>query len=178
MPGKNHPHGPIGPVVSAGATLLTETAAAGSGAYTASAVVDVRAYRTITLFINSDAAAANGYPMIRPRVAFEDDGVVGVAPAFGSDVWYAVGVTDGAPVATLLTGAVASGVDYTGAPEWGVLTFRPLAIRTEAHDAATDEIRMTVALDVSAASWFSLEYGEVGNTGTPSALGIKYVLSN
>lgn len=178
MPGKNHPHGVIGPSVTGGATLLAETTAAASGAYTASGVIDVRSFRTITLFLNVDAAAVGGYPVIRPRVAYEDDGTLGVAPAFGSDVWYAVGVTDGSPVATLLTGTVASGVDYTGAPEWGVLTFRPLAIRTEAHDAATDEIRMTVALDVSAASWFSLEYGEVGNTGTPSAIGIKYVLSN
>lgn len=176
---KNHPQGPVGPATTAGAVLLAETTAAASGAYASTSVLDVRGYRTITLFLNVDCAAAGGYPELVPRLAYEDLSTTpGTAPAFGDDVWYPYGITDGVPVATLRTGTRVTGVDYTGAPEWAVLTYRPLSIRTEAHDASTNEIRMTVALDVSAAAWFSIEYAEIGATGTPSAVGIKYVLSS
>ncbi len=168
-------NGPIAPGAIVQQTLLAETTCAASGAYAATSVIKVEGYRLIILEINNDCAAAAGYPVLIPRLSSRAGAT---APAFGDDVWQCVGVTDGAPVATLFTGTRVTGVDYTGAPEFGVLTFRPLAIRTEAHDAGTNEIRMRVPIDVTGARWFSIEYAEVGTTGTPSAVGIDYVLVN
>lgn len=157
-------------------SLLTETTHAASGAYSATSVLKVTGYRTITLLLNIDAAAAGGFPSIVPRGAAVHTGAQDTPPAFGDDVWYCFGVTDGVPVATLGTGTRATGVDYTNSPEFGRMKFRPLEIVSEAHDGATDEIRMAVSLDISWCRWFSIEYAEDGATGTPGAITIDYVL--
>ncbi len=167
--------GPIAPGAIVRQELLAETACAAAGAWAATSIVKVEGYRTLVLEIAVDCAAAGGYPWIVPRISSQGGDT---APAFGDDVWFPPSITDGAPVATLNTGTRVTGVDYTGAPEFGVLTFRPLAIRTEAHDAATNEIRKRVVMDITGGRWFSVEYAEVGATGTPCAIALWYVLVN
>ncbi len=159
--------------ISAPQTLLTETAAPAAGAYAATSVFSVAGFRNLTLWLNADCAAAAGYIVAAVRFSPGAVDTPDATPAFGDDVWYPVMFNDGAPVATLYTGTRATGVDYTGAPEWGALTIRPGVLRFEAHDAASNEIRGYQEMAIPAgARWCSIEYAEVGTTGTPSAIAI------
>ncbi len=164
--------------ISSPQTLLTETTAAASGAYAATGIVRCDGWRRCALWLNADCAAASGYIVVVPRFSPGAVDTWGTTPAFGDDVWYPVMVNDAVPVPTLYTGARVSGVDYTGAPEFGAVTVRPLALRFEAHDASTNEIRGVQEFEIpSGARYLSFEYAEVGTTGTPSALAIVYTLA-
>lgn len=159
-------------------TLLTETTAAASGAYAATGIVVCTRWRRCAVWLNADCAAASGYIVVVPRFSPGTADPPDTTPAFGDDVWYPVMVNDSAPVPTLYTGTRVTGVDYTGAPEFGTVTVRPLALRFEAHDASTNEIRGVQDFEIPAgARYLSFEYAEVGTTGTPSALSIVLTFS-
>lgn len=153
--GLDHAMSPL-PQTGAAVELLASTALTTDLSGAVSAVVGVSQFRRVTLWISADVGAAGAYAHIVPLVSAE-----AAQPAIGDDSWYALAERDASAVATLLTGAVPTGADFTIAPEWAVVTCRPLVIRTELGDAGTDKIRMAVTIDVSHARWLYVATEEV-----------------
>ena len=151
-------------------TLLDSTALTTDLNGGVSSIVALGDSRYVTLWISASADAASAYAHIIPLVSAAES-----QPALGDDSWYGLPERDTTAVATLLTGTLPSGADYTIAPEWAVVTCRPLVIRTETSDANTDEIRMSVTLEVSHAKWMYVTCEEVGGNMT---LALKYSLHN
>jgi hypothetical protein len=133
-----------------------------------SSIVSLGDNRCVTLWITASADAASAYAHIVPLVS-----AAASEPELGDDSWYGLPERDAAATATLLTGSLPTGADYTIAPEWAVITSRPLVIRTETSDANTDEIRMTVTLNVAHAKWLYVFAEEVGGNMN---VAIKYSL--
>jgi hypothetical protein len=152
------------------ATLLDSTALTTSPNGGVSSIVSVEGYRYVTLWITGSADAASAYPHIIPLVSG-----AGPLPLLGDDSWYGLAERDTSATATLLVGTLPTGADYTIAPEWAVVTTRPLVIRLEASDANTDEIRMCVTLNVAHARWMYIACEEITDNIT---LSVKYSLSN
>lgn len=123
---------------------------------TVSSIINVSAARRLTLWIKASVDAANAYLHLMPLVSAAQD-----RPVIGDDSWFGLAERDAAAVATLVTGSMPVGLDATIAPEWAVVTARPIIIRTESGDANTDEIRLAVTLDVTHARWFVLLAEEV-----------------
>jgi len=161
------------PLLTDEVTLVADAALAAAGAFTASTIIDVRLWRTLNLSVRYSPGAAGGFPDIIPfraKTASE--------PLTTADSWYGFGVNDGSVNPQLMTGAFPAGTDATIEPEWGTVTERPLALRTELGNAATDEIRMDVELNVTSVKWVYILYAERGVAGTPGVLGLRYNLSS
>lgn len=149
--------------------LLTNATCAASGAWTYTSTINVSEAREITLYIDVNAAtAASGAVGFKPVISAE-----GAEPAAGADVWFGIGDVD-STAATDLSGTVPSGADWTLSPESAVRVVRDLVIKTELSNAATDEYRMTVTLKVAGARWLQIAYAEIGATGSPSLVNMKY----
>lgn len=143
------------PQTGAAVELLASTAL-GTDPSTVSGVVSVAQFRRVTLWIKASVDAAGAYAHIVPLVSAARS-----QPAIGDDSWFGLSERDAEATATLLAGSVTTGADYTIAPEWAVVTMRPIVIRTEAGDANTNEIRMAVTLDVTHARWLYVACEEV-----------------
>jgi len=151
--------------------LVASAALAGSGAFTASGVIDVSKNRRITLEILYNTGTTGGYPHIVPNFSG-----LKVQPAVGDDSWYVPGVWD-STVTAVSPGAVATGVDYTVTPPFGEVLFRPILLRSAAATGASDKIRMVVSIDTNGARWLYVSCAEKGVTATPGTLAINYTLS-
>lgn len=155
-------------------SLVASATLAASGAYAHSDPIDLEGARRLVLLVSYSPNAVGGYPGIIPAFGYT---IVEGGPAATDDVWYVPAVWDGSVTATLLTAASQpAGTDYTVQPEFGFTTHRPMLIRLEAGDAATDEIRIAVTLEVGAARWARVSYAELGVVATPGTLAISYSL--
>jgi len=154
-------------------TLVADATLAATGAFTASTIINVTQFRRLSLGIRYTPGAAGGFPQILPLGSRNQ-----LQPATTDDNWYGMGVQDGSVAPTLMTGAFPTNVDVTIEPEWGSQTWRQWCIRTEAGNATTDRIRMTVDIDITGLRWLYFLYAEEGVTGTPGSLGLRYSLSS
>lgn len=139
----------------------------------ASGPIDVRSARLITLLCNVDVAATTNNPQIIPLGAYWQQ----TPPATTDDVWYGFNEYDGSNVATLPGVTGLSGADFTMTPEFAMFKARPLLIRFETTDNATDELRIAIPIRVDWCGYFQVHCSDVG-TGTLANLEIKYVLSS
>lgn len=155
-------------------TAGAERTLAASGAYERSdLIVRVEGQRVITLTIAYDAAGVGGYPVIIPLVSN-----AGTKPAAGDDAWSQMPINDGTWTNTVLSGALASGSDFTQNPGVGLTEVRGLALKPMAAAVgATDEVRISVPLQVAGFRWFQFQIAEVGNTGAPGAALVTYSLT-
>ena len=144
------------PCTGVAVELLASTALTTDPNGAVSGIVNVEQFRFVTFWIKASVDAANAYAHIVPLVSASE-----AAPAQGDDSWYGVSISDIAPTDTLLTGTLPTGADYSIAPEWGVVKSRPIVIRTIDGDANTDEIRMTVTINVTHARWMYIACEEV-----------------
>lgn len=143
-----------------------------TGAYVYGSIVDVTAYRKMTLWISVDgASAANEVTLIPVRSNAE------VQPAAGDDVWFPFSVNDATVTAADLGLAVPSGADYTIQPNWGRVTLYPLELRLKAITNTTDKIRLSVTIDVEPAKWFQIACADADASGTLSTAVITYTLT-
>lgn len=145
----------ISPRAGASVELLASTALT-TDPNTVSSIVSVTDARWVWLWIKADVGAAGAYAHLVPFVSG-----AAAEPEIGDDSWFALPERDATATATLLAGSVPTGADWTIAPEWGVVTVRPLVIRTEAGDAGTDKIRMVVPINVAGARWLYVAAEEV-----------------
>lgn len=148
--------------------LRADAALSASGAYAqAGEVLDVRDARVVVLRVAYDAAGVGGSAGLLPLGSLEDD-----KPLSTDDVWGALPILDGTVTAEALSGAVASGADFTAAQDYGkAVVYGTLALTVPAGSDA-DEIRQIVVVDVSAVKWFSLHVAEDGNTAAPGSLAV------
>lgn len=163
---------PVTPVAGKGDyyTLLDATDLTTDPSGGVSSVVELYDYRYVTLYIKGSADAASAYAHVIPLISSASS-----TPAVADDSWYGLCERDSTATATPLTGSLPTGADYTIAPEWAVVTCRPIVIRLEASDANTDEIRLAVTLNVAHAKYLYVAVEEVGGNMN---VGIKYSLHN
>lgn len=159
-------------------TAASFASVAASGAYTSSGKIKLGGARKLTLFIAYKANASGG-----------DLGLLSVLPLFSAaktieaqlgntdDAWFAPGVWDGTvSPGTLTAASLPAGTDFDVQPDWGRALHRALDIRTEPADGNSDDIRITVTLDVSPYLWCQLLYAEAGDTTNQGTCWISYVL--
>lgn len=127
--------------------------------YQASSVLDVSEAREVTLLIKHNAGAAGNIPEL--LVLFSDQDAI---PLTTDDVWYIPNETDGSITAALPGGTLFPSADFTLVPEFARVTVRPLQIRIETTDAATDELRLAITLKCTWAKWMHVQY--VDDSGT------------
>lgn len=147
-----------------------------TAAWVASNIISVRDARKITLFIAYNAAAAG--TANRPQMIFAVSGEL-TAPAIGTDEWYALGLTDAAPTAAVLTGTGPTGWDATITPEYYNHVVAGASFTLQPSDNGTDKIRCTLTLDVTGAKHFVMLAKELGDTDADQlgTLGVRYTLS-
>lgn len=153
---------------SAGTTVLPA-----SGAWTQSEIINVKQLRRVTLEVlyNAHASTTTGYAEIIPILCQQE-----ALPAIGDDVWFPLGITDGAVTAgALASGTIGTGSDYTITQSWGKVVYRPLVIQAGAALANSDKIRIKVDIDVTDSSWFALQAREAGDTTNRGILNLALV---
>jgi hypothetical protein len=143
--------------------LLTTT-------YVASDVIDVREARQIALLIAADAGAADNVPTMLLLGA-----CAATAPLATDDSWYGLPAYDGVVTPNLPTSTKLSGADFSLTPEWGAVTVLPANLKLQATDNATDEIRLSVVIDVSWCTHFHLQAADVGGGATKASLLVQVV---
>lgn len=152
--------------------LLTATACAASGEFTNTSAINVSDARYCVVFVDYDPAATAGRPAILPLVSNAS-----TQPAAGDDAWFMMGTWDGTVTAQVLGGAVATGADYTAAPDVALALHRGLLVALEPADGATNELRVSFVLNVAAYKWLQFAYAEDGATGSPGTIAIKFALA-
>lgn len=135
--------------------------------FQASSVVDVSSARQITLLIDFDAGGAGNIPDIIPLFSADN-----AQPAATDDSWFAPNETDGSITAATVGGTGLSGADFTLQPEYANVTARPLLLRLETSDAASDEYRLAVTLRCDWARYFHCQFADSSGT-TLGALTVK-----
>ena len=158
----------IGPLTN----YATDLTLPGSGAYVHGVVIPCEGWRICKLYIDYNPAAVAG----APGIIASTSGAL-VAPAEASDSWFVETVTDGV-VASVLQGAVPGGVGYTLAPDFGVVTHRGQVHTIEPADAAANEMRKVINLDLNGARFLLMAMGEHGVTATPGVLNMDFALAN
>lgn len=152
--------------------LVASATLPASGAWAASSVINVSDARRLNLWLSYDPGAAGGYPVIAVLISGAQ-----AQPATTDDSWFAPQVNDGSVSATLLDGTMVTDVDVTNAPEWGLVTVRPLALRLEAGDATSDNIRTVIPVTCEPGHWAFVLYQEEGDTANPGTFALDYSLS-
>ncbi len=158
----------VSPVASPGEPITIRTDAILTGTFVATSVQKIEKARLVTLWINMDPAATTDNPQIIPLFAPMQT----TTPATTDDVWYSPNEYDGANSPTLPTGTGLSGADYTLQPEFAMIKVRPLLIRFESIDAATDEFRIKVTFRCEDAGFFQCHCADAGS-GTLANLELK-----
>lgn len=155
-------------------TSGAELTLAASGDWTRSDIISVMDAREIVLLIAYDpSTSSGGYPHIVPLVSCNQ-----AQPAAGDDSWYMPGVTDGTVTEVSADTGLPSGADYTAVPGYGEVLYRPIMLRCDAADNASDEIRLAIRLNVAPYRWLHLICAEKGLTANPGALLITYTLTS
>jgi len=139
--------------------------------HVAADLVDVSEARRLSLLITIDGADSSGTVQMLLGLANED-GVGGAPPLTTADVWYPGAAYDGSVTVVDPAGSILASTDWTFQPEWAKLTLRPGFLEFEAIEAATDEIRIRVKVDVEDARWFYCSVNSAG-AGTLPGVAIK-----
>lgn len=164
------------PMAAASAPLQVYSATLpASGGWQASDLIRCGSARRATLWIKYTSNASGGdlgYPEIVPLVSAADP-----EPAPGDDSWYVPGISDGTITSKTLAGSLVSGADFDVQPDFGQARYRGLVISTEPADGNSDDVRIKVDLDVTAARYLQLHVHEAGDTTNRGDLTVLVSLS-
>ena len=140
--------------------------------YVASSILDVSAWRKVTLYVDVDAGAASDALTLIPLFSGSR-----VAPATAIvDEWFVPCVTDGSLTAAALSATLLSGADFTAAPAFGEALLQPLVFTFTTSTDAANERRFAITLDCSAHRFFHFQLADEG-AGTKATVAVTAVRS-
>lgn len=170
------PHSPSFPVAYAmpSEVWVASHTLIAAGAWTHSAVLDVRIARylaTLVYYTADSTGGTGGYPRI--ELAFSSNTT---APLANDDAWEVISQPNETRAVVTPSGTIASGTDYTFAPGYAECVMERLIFRTLAMANDTDKVRHRWVFPCNHARWARLMYAEAGDTANPGDLSVLSAL--